>query len=392
MPGYDGWELLRDENNSQREKTLGSGGQGTVYLARSPERVRQMEEGAEKLKKLLRDATATVYPQELSVSSFSELAQKIIDIGGPDPVNQLGALKRFKISDDDKNEEAKAVGRLESEVRSLREIKHPAVLKLKHENVGERFIVTEYHQRGALAKNLNRYKGDAVAALQAFRALVDGVCAIHDRAAIHRDIKAENIFLAASGDLVLGDFGIVFFQDGGRLTSTVERVGSHYWMAPWAYKNERLALDEINFKLDIYPLGKVLWSMIAGRNGFFREEYRNDENNLARLFPDDPTMPLINDLLDQCVVRNERECALHTALDLRIAVDGLIDKIKARRGQKTDGADTWPCRLCGKGNYRATHTILLGQISGHAVTDRNPLAVYVCDNVNCRHAELFGTN
>jgi serine/threonine protein kinase len=48
--------------------------------------------------------------------------------------------------------------------------------------------------------------------LEAFRALVDGVREIHKQGAIHRDIKTENIFVATSGELVLGDFGIVFFM------------------------------------------------------------------------------------------------------------------------------------------------------------------------------------
>ena len=155
---------------------------------------------------------------------------------------------------------------------------------------------------------------------------------IHEAGGIHRDIKTENIFVARSGNLVLGDFGIVFFREGGRVTSTFERVGSHYWMAPWAYKNQRLTLDEMNFKLDIYPLGKVLWSMVSGHDGFLREEFRVDDNDLTKLFPNDPAMPLINDLLDQCVVRNEKECLFQNALDLRLAIDGLHRLSLGRRG------------------------------------------------------------
>jgi serine/threonine protein kinase len=125
------------------------------------------------------------------------------------------------------------------------------VLKLLRSNVGERFIVTEYHECGTLDKHLNCYRGDALAALQAFGKLVDGVLEIHKLGAIHRDIKPENIFVTASGDLVLGDFGIVFFEAGERLTKTYgERVGSHYWMAPWAYDNVRLELSQMGYLLD----------------------------------------------------------------------------------------------------------------------------------------------
>src|SRR5260370_35855910 len=132
-----------------------------------------------------------------------------------------------------------------------------------------------------------------------------------------------------------------------------ERVGSHFGMARWAYDNARLELDKVNPTLDIYPLGKVLWSMVAGRNGFPYWEFAEPANNLEKLFPTEPTMSLVNELLAKCVVRHEKDCSLSTVKDLLIEVDGLIDKIKARRGQRPDGSATWPCRVCGKGTYHA---------------------------------------
>jgi serine/threonine protein kinase len=319
----------------------------------------------------------------------------LFNLGGPDPVERLGALKQFKITPNDKDEEAKAIGRLESEVRALEKVKHRAVLRLLHANVDERFIVTEYHLHGTLAQNLNRYKGNTLAALEAFRWMVDGVHEIHKQGAIHRDIKPENIFVADSGDLVLGDFGIVFFQDGERLTTTYERVGSHFWMAAWAYYNARLELDKVNPKLDIYPLGKVLWSMISGRNGFPYWEYAEPDNNLEKLFPNDSIMPLVNELFAKCVVRHEKDCLLSNASDLLSEVDGLIHKIKARRGHRPDGAETWSCRVCGKGSYQPASPptgfqhgpVMMAQISGGAITDTRAFSISVCDH--CGHAELF---
>jgi serine/threonine-protein kinase len=124
-----------------------------------------------------------------------------------------------------------------------------------------------------------------LSALEAFRKLVEGVYQVHKQGLVHRDIKLQNIFVSDSGDLLLGDFGIVFVQQGGRQTTTFEMVGSHFWMAPWAYKYERLSLGDVTFALDLYRMGKVLWSMIAGRSGFAREEFNRDENNLEKMFP-----------------------------------------------------------------------------------------------------------
>lgn len=113
-----------------------------------------------------------------------------------------------------------------------------------------------------MAKHLDKYKGRALAVLLAFKPLVQGVGLIHEQGAIHRDIRPENIFVANDGRLVLGDFGVVFFRDQKRARLTEiygERVGSHWWMAPWVYAPARVEIDEIKPALDIFPLAKVLW-------------------------------------------------------------------------------------------------------------------------------------
>ena len=217
---------------------------------------------------------------------MEDLACKIVALGSLDPPAEIGALKQFEIPADNKEDEIQAIGRLEQEVRALERIQHPAVLRLLHSNVARRFIVTEYHSGGTLEKHLHRYMGNVIAALEAFRKLAEGVLEIHKQGAVHRDIKPENIFVSAFGELVLGDFGIVFFQDAGdRLSTTFERVGSHYSMAPWAYDGVRLEFSKINPRLDIYPLGKVLWSMIAGKRGFPFWEMREAATIWKRYFP-----------------------------------------------------------------------------------------------------------
>ena len=122
----------------------------------------------------------------------------------------------------------------------------------------------------------------------------------------------------------------------------------HFWMAPCAHDNVRLELSQVKAPLDIYPLGKVLWSMISGRNGFPFWEYNEDANNLEKLFPNDPNMSLINGLLAKCIVRREQDCALSSAHKLRSGVDDVIAQIKTRRGYRSAGADMWPCMLCNR--------------------------------------------
>jgi serine/threonine protein kinase len=311
-----------------------------------------------------------------------QLAQYVAALGSPDPPDGIGALKVFEISPDAEGE--KATRRLAEELRALSTLHHPAILKYLIGNSRKGFLITEYHPSGTLDKHLGRYKGKVLEALEAFRPLVEGVAAIHGLGAIHRDIKPENIFIAADGRLVLGDFGIVIFKDSGhRLTTTYEKVGTTFWMAPWAYKQGRLDLEEVTVSLDIFPLTKVLWSMISGRNGFIFSEYDRAENNLEKLFSSDPAMRFVNQLLGKCVVRDEKDCKL-SAKELLAAVDGLIHQIRSAGRKPEQGP--WPCSMCGKGYYSEIGYIspsVYKNMSGN----RAQFTVYVCDH--CGHAETF---
>lgn len=383
MEDFDGWQVVGEP--------LGRGGQGVVYRARSLQRAQQMTKDARRASLILWELRTGAPSVDEVPKRVEELALNLGRLSGPDPIEGLGALKQFRMPSDDASEAEQAVGRLKSEVDALQAINHPAVLKLLHASIDKRFIVTQFHQRGTLDKNLNLYRGNALAALGAFRSLVEGVNEIHRQGAIHRDIKPENIFVGDSGSLVLGDLGIVFFQGGGRLTTTFERVGSHYWMAPWAYKNKRLDYAEVKPTLDIFPLGKVLWSMISGVNGFPYWEFAEDDNNLEKLFPGDPSMPLVNELLAKCISRYEKDCRLSIASDLLLEVDRLISSVRTRSRFRPKGEDRWPCQVCGKGNYQSgsprQHVVEAYYWTNSATKDKRDLRVSICDH--CGHVELF---
>ena len=127
-------------------------------------------------------------------------AQAIAQYVSGDDAMELGALKEFTIPGDDRQEEEKAVGRLTREIECLRDVNEPGILKLLDADADARWMVTEYHPT-TLAKQIQKYKGKALEALQAFRPLVVAVAALHARNIIHRDIKPENVFVSRDGDL-----------------------------------------------------------------------------------------------------------------------------------------------------------------------------------------------
>ena len=68
---------------------------------------------------------------------------------------------------------------------------------------------------------------------------------------VHRDIKPQNIFINASGDFKLGDFGIAKTSNH---TTRATRTGTYSYMAPEVYLGR-----PYNATVDIYSLGLVLY-------------------------------------------------------------------------------------------------------------------------------------
>jgi serine/threonine protein kinase len=269
--------------------------------------------------------------------------------------------------------------------------------KLLDYNEDERWIVTEYFPEGSLEHHPHRYRGKVLQALRAFRSLVETVGRLHQNGMVHRDIKPANVFIRRDDELVLGDFGIVFVPETlPRLTITGERVGPRDFMAPWANLGGRH--EEVKPNCDVYMLGKLLWSLVDGHAALPREYHKRPEYefDLTRTFPNDPGMHMVNAILDKCVVERPDEC-LPSALELLGWIDealGIIEK----GGQLLREGVPRPCRVCGKGFYKALSLRqnprgaplgirLWGVGTGDVSTlPAHPLA---CDY--CGHLEFFTT-
>jgi serine/threonine-protein kinase len=103
-----------------------------------------------------------------------------------------------------------------------------------------------------------------------------GLQKAHEAGVVHRDIKPANVFLARGdgGTIVvkLLDFGIAkikadtdkITQTSGGLTSTGSILGSPLFMSPEQVRNAK----EIDHRTDIWSLGIVLYSALAGKPPF----------------------------------------------------------------------------------------------------------------------------
>ncbi|KFQ41639.1 Serine/threonine-protein kinase Nek5, partial [Nestor notabilis] len=143
--------------------------------------------------------------------------------------------------------------------------------KMKHANIvtfyaslqekNKLYIVMEYCDGGDLMKRINMQHGvlfDEDQILSWFVQISLGLKHIHDKKILHRDVKAQNIFLSNNGEVAkLGDFGIA-----RQLNSTMEFahtcVGTPYYLSPEICENQ-----PYNNKTDIWSLGCVLYELCA---------------------------------------------------------------------------------------------------------------------------------
>ena len=147
--------------------------------------------------------------------------------------------------------------------------------KLSHANVAtvhaflnegdKQFMVMEFIAGIALDEFI-RSGGPVPAerALDMFRQVLGGIEHAHRCGVIHRDIKPANIMLADSGDLKVMDFGIARALDcQEQLTRHGHVAGTARSMAP-----EQIRGETADMRSDIYSLGIVLYTLLAGRPPF----------------------------------------------------------------------------------------------------------------------------
>jgi len=375
------WERVRKE-------PLGEGGQSKVYLVRAPERTKQRKASLEIINSHAPMLTGT----RESISSHNlEYVEAIRDYTRPDLPEELGAMKEFKIRDDEKQ----SLDRLKQEIEVLQQ-NRPGLPKLLGFDIEERWMVTEFFPNGTLEDHLEEYTGNAALALKAFRSVVATIALLHNESIVHRDIKPANIFIGKEHVFVLGDFGLVYVPHREpRITRLHgETVGAGDFIPPATWRGMGARLETVKTDFDVYMLGKVLWCMVAGKPKLDREFWDEPENDVTKLFPSDPHMHMINLILGRSVVTREEKCC-GSANDLLLQVDTNLEQIR-QGGQLSHDGIRRICHVCGAGQYsrqvlKDTPSYNMRLWNSGAALHAADLGIEVWECDTCHHIQFFRT-
>ena len=155
-----------------------------------------------------------------------------------------------------------ARARFAEEIRINASMHHPSVIEVLDADplAARPYLVTEWVEGETLEEVLRRGHLPPTTAIRIAEALAWALAHVHDRGAIHCDVKPSNVLVRNDGQVKLADFGIATPTG---LTHDGTVFGSIHYMSP-----ERLVGGAPSPACDVYALGVTLYEMITGRRPF----------------------------------------------------------------------------------------------------------------------------
>jgi serine/threonine-protein kinase len=175
------------------------------------------------------------------------------------------ALKVLKPAE---GEDPDLARRFSREIQILTRIHHPAVLRILDwgESPAGLYFVTELVDGEDLKMSIRRRGPWGPAEAAALGATIaDALAAAHAQGIVHRDVKPNNVMIAADGSVRLLDFGLARGAgiDLTTLTRTGTILGTPGYMSP-----EQFDTHGVDERSDLYSLGVVLFEVVTGRLPF----------------------------------------------------------------------------------------------------------------------------
>jgi non-specific serine/threonine protein kinase len=162
----------------------------------------------------------------------------------------------------------------------------------------------------------------------------------HAHGVIHRDVKPDNVWLAADGSAALGDFGVAVDAGGDRLTADGALVGTARYVSP-----EQARGDPVSPRSDLYALGVTLYELLTGRPPFSADSFEGliAQHLTATPLPPSRHEPAIPPALDALVLELlEKDSAARPA-----SADAVAYALGAIAADSFNGPDPLPPLVAG---------------------------------------------
>ncbi|MCP3852492.1 MAG: protein kinase [Gammaproteobacteria bacterium] len=231
------------------------------------------------------------------------------------------------------------IERFHREVQILASLIHPNIVtcfqagmtQANVEHPSSPYLVMEYVNGDTLHDWINEHGViDSVTALNIIEKIAGALDYAHKKSIIHRDIKAENILLQplenddTNTDFnfmpKLADLGIARStqkKNAENLTVVGTMIGTPSSMAPEQFNDP----DNVDFKVDIYGLGCVLFHMVTGKKPYNGENLTDmviQKNSAEGLNPRDLNKSLNKNLsqliMNMMAARPEKRPASYTEI------------------------------------------------------------------------------
>uniref|UniRef100_A0A3Q4GP21 SNF-related serine/threonine-protein kinase n=1 Tax=Neolamprologus brichardi TaxID=32507 RepID=A0A3Q4GP21_NEOBR len=199
----------------------------------------------------------------------------VVKLGRNVNTGQLVAVKMI----DKTKLDVMATSHLLQEVRCMRRVQHPNVVRLYEviDTPTTLYLVMELAEGGDLYDYILRHEGGVaeVTAKRHFAQIVRAVSYCHQLHVVHRDLKPENVvFFPQQGAVKLTDFGFSnLFQPGMMLATS---CGSLAYSAPEILLGEEYDAPAV----DIWSLGVILYMLVCGVPPF---QETNDSETLVMI-------------------------------------------------------------------------------------------------------------
>ncbi len=180
--------------------------------------------------------------------------------------------------------EGKQASRAEREAEAAARLRHERCLRAYAFESDSRnvYIAYEYVAGKTLREAMRAGELDDASAVEAAAQVLDGLAHAHQRGIVHRDVKPSNVLLADGPgvSIRLLDFGLARIKETHTITASGDVPGTLAYISP-----ERLKGANGSPPADIWSVGVLLWESLAGFHPFWTSSLVDTAKAIAQGAP-----------------------------------------------------------------------------------------------------------